>query len=284
MCYHFLFPSPIRIVQSVLKLTLTEESIPAQCAHASYFYIYFSLSIARTVRFALSHLPSHVHSPCSFLARPPGLPHCAIPITTSNYGVSSVCHSRVFLYSSIQSTTLFFPNPPVFSRMVVVVGRSVNQSVVEDIEKTPHHQLSSLYFIDHNTITTTWDDLRLPSLLDANMPQLEYKRDFGRKLINFRSQPAMRAQLRICQINVRRGHIFEDSYAEIMRQMPNGLKNRLVIKFEREDGLDHDGYVARFVPEQAIVPDSPHTPSREFFFLHSRDFQPRLLSFRIFGT
>ena len=141
MCYHFPFHSPIRTVQSVLKLTLTEESIPAQCAHASYIYIFFSLSIARTVRFALSHLPSHVHSPCSFLARSPGPPHCAIPIITSNYGVFSVCHSHVFLYSSIQSTTLFFPNPPVFSRMVVVVSGSVNQSVVEVIKK--HHIILS---------------------------------------------------------------------------------------------------------------------------------------------
>ena len=106
-----------------------------------------------------------------------------------------------------------------------------------------------LYFIDHNTNTTTWDDPRLPSLPDANTPQPEYRRDFRRKLVYFRSQPAMRAQFGICQINVRRGHIFEDSYAEIMRQMPNDLKKRLVIKFEGEDGLDRDGHVARFVPE-----------------------------------
>jgi hypothetical protein len=45
-----------------------------------------------------------------------------------------------------------------------------------------------VYFVDHNTKTTTWDDPRLPSSLDANVPQ--YKRDFRRKLIYFRSQPA----------------------------------------------------------------------------------------------
>jgi len=96
-----------------------------------------------------------------------------------------------------------------------------------------------VYFVDHNTKTTTWDDPRLPSTLDSSVPQ--YKRDFRRKLIYFRSQPAMRAQPGNCQIKIRRNHIFEDSYAEIMRQTPNDLKKRLMIKFDGEDGLDYGG-------------------------------------------
>ncbi|KAH7107365.1 ubiquitin-protein ligase [Auriculariales sp. MPI-PUGE-AT-0066] len=108
-----------------------------------------------------------------------------------------------------------------------------------------------VYFVDHNTKTTTWDDPRLPSSLDSNVPQ--YKRDFRRKLIYFRSQPAMRAQPGNCQIKVRRNHIFEDSYAEIMRQTPNDLKKRLMIKFDGEDGLDYGGL------------------AREFFFLLSHE-------------
>jgi len=96
-----------------------------------------------------------------------------------------------------------------------------------------------VYFVDHNTKTTTWDDPRMPSSLDANVPQ--YKRDFRRKLIYFRSQPAMRTQPGNCQVKVRRNHIFEDSYAEIMRQTPNDLKKRLMIKFDGEDGLDYGG-------------------------------------------
>lgn len=103
-----------------------------------------------------------------------------------------------------------------------------------------------VYFVDHNTKTTTWDDPRLPSSLDANVPQ--YKRDFRRKLIYFRSQPAMRAQPGNCQIKVRRNHIFEDSYTEIMRQTPNDLKKRLMIKFDGEDGLDYGG-LSRCVDE-----------------------------------
>jgi E3 ubiquitin-protein ligase NEDD4 len=120
-----------------------------------------------------------------------------------------------------------------------------------------------VYFVDHNTKTTTWDDPRLPSSLDANVPQ--YKRDFRRKLIYFRSQPAMRAQPGNCQIKVRRNHIFEDSYAEIMRQTPNDLKKRLMIKFEGEDGLDYGG-LARFVPKKALVLGGSHTPVENFSF------------------
>ncbi|MCO5552380.1 hypothetical protein L7F22_005891 [Adiantum nelumboides] len=108
-----------------------------------------------------------------------------------------------------------------------------------------------VYFVDHNTKTTTWDDPRLPSSLDQNVPQ--YKRDFRRKLIYFRSQPALRPIPGQCHMKVRRTHIFEDSYAEIMRQQPNDLKKRLMIKFDGEDGLDYGGL------------------SREFFFLLSHE-------------
>lgn len=108
-----------------------------------------------------------------------------------------------------------------------------------------------VYFVDHNTKTTTWDDPRLPSSLDQNVPQ--YKRDFRRKVIYFRSQPALRILPGQCHIKVRRDHIFEDSYQEIMRQTPDDLKKRLMIKFDGEEGLDYGGV------------------SREFFFLVSHD-------------
>ncbi|KAF9425256.1 hypothetical protein BGZ94_007691, partial [Podila epigama] len=108
-----------------------------------------------------------------------------------------------------------------------------------------------VYFVDHNTKTTTWDDPRLPSSLDQSVPQ--YKRDFRRKLIYFRSQPALRPVPGQCHIKVRRSHIFEDAYHEVMRQSPTDLKKRLMIKFEGEDGLDYGGL------------------SREFFFLLSHE-------------
>ena len=85
---------------------------------------------------------------------------------------------------------------------------------------------------------------RLPSSLDQNVPQ--YKRDFRRKLIYFRSQPALRILSGQCHTKVRRSHIFEDSYAEIMRVSATDLKKRLMIKFDGEDGLDYGG-LSRFV-------------------------------------
>ncbi|KNE55628.1 hypothetical protein AMAG_01515 [Allomyces macrogynus ATCC 38327] len=108
-----------------------------------------------------------------------------------------------------------------------------------------------VYFVDHNTKTTTWDDPRLPSSLDEGVPQ--YKRDFRRKLIYFRSQPQMRPLQGQCKIKVSRNAIFEDSYNEIMRLPVAELKKKLVIIFDKEDGLDYGGL------------------SREFFFLLSHE-------------
>jgi E3 ubiquitin-protein ligase NEDD4 len=141
-------------------------------------------------------------------------------------------------------------------------GQNANNST---IQQQPVSQLGPLpsgwemrltntarvYFVDHNTKTTTWDDPRLPSSLDQNVPQ--YKRDFRRKLIYFRSQPALRIVSGQCHVKVRRTHIFEDSYHEIMRQSAADLKKRLMIKFDGEDGLDYGGL------------------SREFFFLLSHE-------------
>jgi E3 ubiquitin-protein ligase NEDD4 len=109
-----------------------------------------------------------------------------------------------------------------------------------------------IYFVDHNTRTTTWDDPRLPSTVDADAPQ--YKRDYRRKVVYFRSQPSMRliADAK-CDVRVRRGWVFEDSFAAIMRVRPEDLRKRLMVKFEGEDALDYGGV------------------SREWFFLLSHE-------------
>lgn len=139
-----------------------------------------------------------------------------------------------------------------------------------------------VYFVDHNTKTTTWDDPRLPSSLDQNVPQ--YKRDFRRKLIYFRSQPALRIMSGQCHVKVRRSNIFEDSYAEIMRQPATDLKKRLMIKFDGEEGLDYGG-VSRYV---LLIHGSTLNiligQQRILLSALPRDVQPILLSFRIFCT
>ncbi|PVF99328.1 HECT-domain-containing protein, partial [Serendipita vermifera] len=108
--------------------------------------------------------------------------------------------------------------------------------------------------------TTTWEDPRLPSLLDENVPQ--YKRDFRQKLITFRAQPAMRAPPGQVDIKVRRKHLFEDAYTEIMTKTPEQLKKRLRFHFDGEIGEDFGGL------------------AREFFFLLSHEmFDPEYCLF-----
>ncbi|KAI6036687.1 hypothetical protein BKA83DRAFT_4485686 [Pisolithus microcarpus] len=51
----------------------------------------------------------------------------------------------------------------------------------------------------------------------------------------------MRRHSGICQVKVRRNHIFEDSYAKIMKQAPSDLKDQLMIKFDGEGGLNYGG-------------------------------------------
>ncbi|KAK2760859.1 hypothetical protein FQN54_002099 [Arachnomyces sp. PD_36] len=166
-----------------------------------------------------------------------------------------------FVDHNTRTTTWVDPRRQQYIRMY---GQNTNGNNTT-IQQQPVSQLGPLpsgwemrltntarvYFVDHNTKTTTWDDPRLPSSLDQGVPQ--YKRDFRRKLIYFRSQPALRIMPGQCHVKVRRSAIFEDSYAEIMRQSATDLKKRLMIKFDGEDGLDYGGL------------------SREFFFLLSHE-------------
>jgi len=108
-----------------------------------------------------------------------------------------------------------------------------------------------IYFVDHNTKITTWDDPRIPSALDENVPQ--YKRDFRRKLIYFRSQARMKPTSGVLKIEVNRNKLFEDAYRIIMSYTPNELKQKIQIKFIGEEGLDYGGL------------------KREFFFLLSHE-------------
>jgi E3 ubiquitin-protein ligase NEDD4 len=152
-----------------------------------------------------------------------------------------------FVDHNTRTTTWVDPRRQQYIRMYGnnAVGSTIQQQPVSQLGPLPSGwemrltNTARVYFVDHNTKTTTWDDPRLPSSLDQNVPQ--YKRDFRRKLIYFRSQPAMRIATGQCHVKVRRTHIFEDSYHEIMRQTPQELKKRLMIKFDGEDGLDYGG-------------------------------------------
>jgi E3 ubiquitin-protein ligase NEDD4 len=114
-----------------------------------------------------------------------------------------------FVDHNTRTTTWVDPRRQQYIRMYG--GQNANNT----IQQQPVSQLGPLpsgwemrltntarvYFVDHNTKTTTWDDPRLPSSLDQNVPQ--YKRDFRRKLIYFRSQPALRILSGQCHVKVR---------------------------------------------------------------------------------
>ncbi|AET41664.1 NEDD4 family E3 ubiquitin-protein ligase Ecym_8394 [Eremothecium cymbalariae DBVPG len=162
-----------------------------------------------------------------------------------------------FVDHNTRTTTWVDPRRQQYIRTYGPANNTIQQQPVSQLGPLPSGwemrltNTARVYFVDHNTKTTTWDDPRLPSSLDQNVPQ--YKRDFRRKVIYFRSQPSLRILPGQCHIRVRRKHIFEDAYQEIMRQTPEDLKKRLMIKFDGEEGLDYGGV------------------SREFFFLLSHE-------------
>lgn len=113
------------------------------------------------------------------------------------------------------------------------------------------HTDGRIYFQDHNTQATSWDDPRLPSSVDANVP--EYKKDYQRKLALFRSQPHFRLAGEEAKFTVSREAIFADSFAVLMSKPAEYFKGKLSIIFANEPGLDYGGV------------------SREFFFLLSHE-------------
>lgn len=139
-----------------------------------------------------------------------------------------------------------------------------------------------VYFVDHNTRTTSWDDPRLPTNVDDNAPQ--YKRDYRRKVVYFRSQPKMRVLPGKCELKLRRTRVLEDSYSAVMALTGEDLKRRLMVNFEGEDGLDYGG-VSRYVRSQCSNSAFDICLVQRMVLLAlPRDLQPKLWVIRVFNT
>ncbi|XP_063703222.1 E3 ubiquitin-protein ligase Nedd-4 isoform X2 [Culicoides brevitarsis] len=116
------------------------------------------------------------------------------------------------------------------------------------------HSDGRIFFIDHNTRTTQWDDPRLsnPNIAGQAVP---YSRDYKQKYEYLKSQ--LRKPTNVpnkFEIKVRRASILEDSYRIIMGvSKVDLLKTKLWIEFEGEAGLDYGGL------------------AREWFFLLSKE-------------
>lgn len=108
------------------------------------------------------------------------------------------------------------------------------------------HTDGRIFFIDHNTRQTQWEDPRISNPTIAG-PAIPYNRDYKRKYEYLKQQLKKPSNVpNKFEIKVRRSSILEDSYRQI--QFPSHkveiLKTKLWIEFEGEIGLDYGG-VAR---------------------------------------
>ncbi|XP_038147937.1 NEDD4-like E3 ubiquitin-protein ligase WWP1, partial [Cyprinodon tularosa] len=109
------------------------------------------------------------------------------------------------------------------------------------------------YFVDHNTRTTTFSDPRTGKSSVTKGPQIAYERSFRWKLAHFRYLCQSNALPSHVKINVSRQALFEDSFQQIMALKPYDLRRRLYVIFRGEEGLDYGGL------------------AREWFFLLSHE-------------
>ncbi|CAH2089117.1 unnamed protein product [Euphydryas editha] len=116
------------------------------------------------------------------------------------------------------------------------------------------HTDGRIFFIDHNTRTTQWEDPRLSNPQIAG-PAVPYSRDYKRKYEYLKSQLRKPSNVpNKFEIKVRRNSILEDSYRIISSvSRLDLLKTKLWVEFEAEVGLDYGGL------------------AREWFFLLSKE-------------
>ncbi|XP_061670100.1 E3 ubiquitin-protein ligase NEDD4-like isoform X2 [Syngnathoides biaculeatus] len=116
------------------------------------------------------------------------------------------------------------------------------------------HTDGRIFYIDHNTKTTQWDDPRLQNSAITG-PAVPYSRDYKQKYDYFRKKLKKPDNIpNRFEMKVRRNGVLEDSYRQILLvKRPDLLKARLWVEFEGEKGLDYGGL------------------AREWFFLMSKE-------------
>ncbi|XP_048887444.1 E3 ubiquitin-protein ligase NEDD4a isoform X2 [Brienomyrus brachyistius] len=116
------------------------------------------------------------------------------------------------------------------------------------------HSDGRIFYIDHNTKTTQWEDPRLQNSAITG-PAVPYSRDYKQKYEYFRKKLRKPAESPSrFEMKIQRSALLEDSYRRILSvKRPDFLKARLWIEFEGEKGLDYGGV------------------AREWFFLISKE-------------
>ncbi|XP_054244091.1 E3 ubiquitin-protein ligase NEDD4 isoform X2 [Indicator indicator] len=116
------------------------------------------------------------------------------------------------------------------------------------------HTDGRIFFINHNTKKTQWEDPRLQNVAITG-PAVPYSRDYKRKYEFFRKKLKKQSDIpNRFEMKIHRTAILEDSYRRIVAvKRADFLKARLWIEFDGEKGLDYGGV------------------AREWFFLLSKE-------------
>jgi len=189
-------------------------------------------------------------APVSAKATPANLNIEGLP---SGWTMQVAPNGRVFFIDHINKKTTWVD--PRNSRPSPLPSQSnvPNRRHQDDLGPLPEgweervHTDGRIFFIDHNTRLTQWEDPRIsnPQIAGQAVP---YSRDYKRKYEYLKQQLKKPSNVpNKIEIKVRRNTILEDSYRQV-HSIPSNkvdtLKTKLWIEFDGEVGLDYGG-VAR---------------------------------------
>ena len=183
----------------------------------------------------------------------------------TNWSMQVAPNGRVFFIDHTTKTTTWVDPRTSKPSPVPNKGKTpVNKprfSSMDDLGPLPDsweervHTDGRIFFIDHSTRTTQWEDPRLSNPLIAG-PAVPYSRDYKRKYEFFQTKllrPTSNVPNKL-EVKVSRANVFEDSY-RVLHSVTriDLLKTKLWIEFDGEDVLDYGG------------------ASREWFYLLSKE-------------
>ncbi|XP_018785553.1 PREDICTED: E3 ubiquitin-protein ligase Nedd-4 isoform X1 [Bactrocera latifrons] len=186
----------------------------------------------------------HISVDESDSGRPPVTPRSEEDALPPNWSMQVAPNGRTFFIDhAARRTTWIDPRNGRASPMPNQTRR-----VEDDLGPLPEgweervHTDGRVFYIDHNTRTTQWEDPRLsnPNIAGQAVP---YSRDYKQKYEYFKSH--IRKPTNVpnkFEIRIRRSSILEDSYRIINSVTKTDLlKTKLWVEFEGETGLDYGG-------------------------------------------
>ncbi|XP_017468071.1 PREDICTED: E3 ubiquitin-protein ligase Nedd-4 isoform X2 [Rhagoletis zephyria] len=186
----------------------------------------------------------HISVDESDSGRPPATPRSDEDALPPNWSMQVAPNGRTFFIDhAARRTTWIDPRNGRASPMPNQTRR-----VEDDLGPLPEgweervHTDGRVFYIDHNTRTTQWEDPRLsnPNIAGQAVP---YSRDYKQKYEYFKSH--IRKPTNVpnkFEIRIRRTSILEDSYRIINSVTKTDLlKTKLWVEFEGETGLDYGG-------------------------------------------